>query len=431
MKQLTISPSAEPFSLLCDTIAPDKSISHRCAMFALLSDRPSRIKNFLLGEDTLNSLRITEQLGANIERNGSDVHIVPPDTLSEPDDILDCGNAGTGMRLFCGLLAGVEGSFVLTGDKYLRSRPMHRVVKPLREIGAQIEGREDGNLAPLSIKGAALKPFHYQSPVDSAQVKSALILAALRAKSPSYYRESSLSRDHTERILRGMGAKIVSDADGWIKISPSQKPLKPLNITVPADPSSGFFFAVAAAITPGAKVTLTNISLNPTRIEAYKALQRMGADITFDLKEDIYEPIGDITVCYQGRLASINIGDNIPWLIDELPALAIAMATAEGTSSVRNAKELRVKESDRITATLAGLKHAGIESKEREDGYDIVGGTLQHATVDSYGDHRIAMCFAIAGVHCGMTIEDVDCIETSFPNFYTILRKISEVKHGD
>jgi len=431
MKQLTVSPSAEPFSLLCDTIAPDKSISHRCAMFALLSDRPSKIKNFLLGEDTLNSLHITEQLGSNIERNGSNVHIVPPDTLSEPDNILDCGNAGTGMRLFCGLLAGVEGSFVLTGDKYLRSRPMHRVVKPLRKIGAQIEGREDGNLAPLSIKGATLEPFRYQSPVDSAQVKSALILAALRAKSPSYYRESSLSRDHTERMLRGMGAKIVSDADGWIKISPSQKPLNPLNITVPADPSSGFFFAVAAAITPGAKVTLTNISLNPTRIEAYKALQRMGADITFDLKEDIYEPIGDITVCYQGRLASINIGDNIPWLIDELPALAIAMATAEGTSSVHNAKELRVKESDRITATLTGLKHAGIESKEREDGYDIVGGALQHATVDSYGDHRIAMSFAIAGVRCGMTIEDVACIETSFPNFYTILRKISEVKHGD
>ncbi len=431
MKQITVAPALQPFDLQCHTIAADKSISHRCAMFSLLSDRPSSIKNFLQGEDTLNSLHIVEQLGATVSREGADVTIIPPEKLSEPDDVLDCGNAGTGMRLFCGLLSGIEGSFVLTGDKYLRGRPMNRVVKPLRQIGASIDGREQGNLAPLCIRGGNLEAFKYASPIDSAQIKSALILAGLRADNPSYYKETLLSRDHTERMLRGMGVEIETQADGWIKIVPPTQALDPLHITVPSDPSSGFFFAVAAAISPNAKITLNNVSLNPTRIEAYKALERMGADIVYDLKEDIYEPIGDITVTYNGQLKAITIDSHIAWLIDELPALAIAMATAEGTSSVYNAKELRVKESDRISATLDGLHRAGIQTVEREDGYDIIGGRLQKATIDSYGDHRIAMSFAIAGILSGMTVEDVACIETSFPNFYDILREISEVTDGD
>jgi len=431
MKNLTVSPSCDTFSLTCDTIAPDKSISHRCAMFALLSDRPSKIQNFLQGEDTLNSLKIAEQLGATVERDNASVRITPPSSLREPDTVLDCGNAGTGMRLYCGLLAGVTGNFVLTGDKYLRSRPMHRVVKPLREIGAHIDGREEGNLAPLCIRGGGLKAFRYHSPIASAQVKSALLLAALKADTPSQYREDFLTRDHTERMLRGMGVSVTTDEEGWINITPPDTPLKPLHITVPSDPSSGFFFAVAAAITPHAKVLLKNVSLNPTRIEAYRMLEKMGAKIDFSLKEDIYEPIGDITISHQGTLHAVTVEDNIPWLIDELPALAIAMATAEGTSSVHNAKELRVKESDRISAVLAGLKSMDIETQEREDGYDITGGLLRNSTINSHGDHRIAMAFAIAGVHCGMTIEDVACIDTSFPNFYTILREISEVRHGN
>ncbi len=431
MSSLTVSPAPKPFVLQCDTIAADKSISHRCAMFALLSDQPSEIKNFLQGEDTLNSLNIVAQLGATVQRKGADITIVPPETLGEPNDVLDCGNAGTGMRLFCGLLSGIEGSFVLTGDKYLRGRPMSRVVSPLREIGAKIDGRAEGNLAPLHIRGGGLKAFRYASPIDSAQIKSALILAALKADKPSYYKESLLSRDHTERMLRGMGVDIQTEEDGWIKITPSSAPLKPLSITVPADPSSGFFFAVAAAITPGAQVTISNVSLNPTRIEAYKALERMGADITYMLSEDKYEPIGSISVRHNGQLKAVTIDSRIAWLIDELPALAIAMATAEGTSSVFNAKELRVKESDRISATLEGLNRAGIETIEREDGYDVIGGNLKEATINSHGDHRIAMSFAIAGVLCGMTIEDTTCIETSFPNFSDILQKISEVTDGN
>ena len=431
MSSLTVSPAPKPFVLQCDTIAADKSISHRCAMFALLSDQPSEIKNFLQGEDTLNSLNIVAQLGATIQREGANVTIVPPETLGEPNDVLDCGNAGTGMRLFCGLLSGIEGSFVLTGDKYLRGRPMSRVVSPLREIGAKIDGRAEGNLAPLHIRGGGLKAFRYASPIDSAQIKSALILAALKADKPSYYKESLLSRDHTERMLRGMGVDIQTEEDGWIKITPSSAPLKPLSITVPADPSSGFFFAVAAAITPGAQVTISNVSLNPTRIEAYKVLERMGADITYTLLEDKYEPIGTITVRYHGQLNAVTVDAHIAWLIDELPALAIAMATARGTSSVFNARELRVKESDRISATLEGLDRTGIKTKEREDGYDIVGGSLKKATINSHGDHRIAMSFAVAGILCGITIEDAACIETSFPNFSDILRKISEVTDGN
>ncbi len=431
MKQVTVSPALAPFDLQCDSIAADKSISHRCAMFSLLSNQPSKINNFLQGEDTLNSLQIVEQLGATVIREGSDVTITPPVELSEPHDVLDCGNAGTGMRLFCGLLAGIDGNFVLSGDKYLRNRPMSRVVKPLRHIGAKIDGRENGNLAPLCIRGGQLEAFRYESPIDSAQVKSALILAGLRADSPSYYKESLLSRDHTERMLRGMGVEIETQKDGWIRIVPPTQPLRPLHITVPSDPSSGFFFAIAAAITPDAKVTLSNVSFNPTRIGAYKALERMGAAIEYALTEDLYEPIGDITIRYNGQLKATTIDSHIAWLIDELPALAIAMATAEGTSTVRNAKELRVKESDRISATLEGLSRAGIQTIEREDGYDIIGGTLNEATVNSYGDHRIAMSFAIAGICCGMTIEDVECIETSFPNFYDILKEISEIHNGN
>jgi len=323
MKSVNIEKCSKAFDLECSDIAADKSISHRCAIFSLLSDKPSFIKNFLLGEDTLASLAIAKQLGAEVVRDSSYVSITPPSKLTEPDDILDCGNAGTGMRLYAGFLSGIEGSFILTGDKYLRSRPMNRVTVPLRDIGAKIDGRENGNLAPLSIRGGALKSFRYNSPIDSAQVKSALILAALQADKNSFYKEELLSRDHTERMLRGMGANVTLNKDGWIEIEPLSKPLEPLNITVPADPSSAFFFAVAAAITPHAKVVIKNVTLNPTRIEAYKILLNMGADLSFIETENIYEPIGDIEVAYNGKLQAVTVEENIAWLIDELPALSI------------------------------------------------------------------------------------------------------------
>ena len=427
MKKVTVDSLKGSFELECDTIAPDKSISHRCVMFSLLSDKPSNIKNFLLGEDTLNSLNIAKQLGATVVQDGSDLMIVPPIEMNEPEDILDCGNAGTGMRLYCGLLSGIEGLFVLTGDRYLRSRPMRRIVEPLRSIGAKLDGRSDGNLAPLVVRGGKLKSFRYHSAIDSAQVKSALILAALSADGACYYKEDLLSRDHTERMLVGMGADIQTQEDGYIRVMPLKQPLTPLDISVPADPSSGFFFAVAAAIIPNAQVIIKNVTLNPTRIEAYRILEKMGVKIEYILHENRYEPIGDIVVSSTGNLNSVEVSQNIAWLIDELPALAIAMATAKGSSVVRNAKELRAKESDRIVSVLTGLKKCGIECEEFEDGYSITGGKIQKASIDSFGDHRIAMSFAIGGLLGGMEIKDVACVDTSFPNFFEILSQITKI----
>lgn len=421
MNTFNIKRLNKPFNVEIDSIASDKSISHRCAMFSLFSNKTSYIKNYLTAEDTLNTLSIVEQLGAKIKRDGSSVEITPTDTLSEPANVLDCGNSGTAMRLFCGLLASVDGAFTLTGDKYLHARPMKRVADPLRSIGANIDGRENGNKAPLFIRGVKeLKPFTYHSPVDSAQVKSAMILAALRADGISKYKENELTRDHTERMLKGMGATLENDQDGFINIHPLKGHLKPLNITVPTDPSSGFFFAVAAAITPNARVVIKNVTLNPTRVEAYKVLQKMGAEVNFVEKENIYEPIGDIEIKHK-ELNGVEVSDNISWLIDELPALSIAMSVANGKSVVKNAKELRVKESDRIKSVVTNLEKCGVNYTEYEDGYEIIGGEIKAATIDSHGDHRIAMSFAIAGTLCDMQINDTDCIETSFPNFKEIL----------
>lgn len=416
---------ANKFSLKLEKIAPDKSISHRCAMFAMLGSGTSEISNFLRAEDTLNSLEIVKNLGATVEDDGETIKI-SSDGIKEPFEILDCGNSGTGIRLFCGLLSSANGHFVLTGDKYLRKRPMKRVTNPLREIGAVIDGREDSNLAPLSIRGASLKAFNYESKIASAQVKSCMILAALRADGICSYTEPELSRDHTERMLKGMGADIVVNGLKTT-INPMKELLSPLTIRVPADPSSAFFFAVAAAITPDSDIILEGVTLNPTRIEAFKALERMGADITYELTDNKYEPIGDIYVKY-APLHGITVEDNISWLIDELPALSIAFACARGESIVKNAEELRVKESDRISTVVEGLRAADIEVHEYKDGYRVVGGELKSATVDSDGDHRIAMSFIIAGLRCGMTVTDLECINTSFPNFFELLQKITKVE---
>jgi len=428
MSNFTVNRS-DSFDIEIDTIASDKSISHRCAIFSLLSDKPSKITNYLGAEDTLNTLSIVEQLGAEIEKNGNVITITPPKSIKEPASILDCGNSGTAIRLFMGFLATCEGFFVLHGDKYLASRPMKRVADPLRKIGATIDGRVKGNLAPISIRGAKLEGFDYKSPIASAQVKSAMILAALSADSASVYSEPHLSRDHSERMLRGMGAEVIDDG-GEIKIIPNIEPLQPLDITVPSDPSSGFFFAVAAAITPNAKIVLKNVSLNETRVEAYQILKQMGTNVEFIAKENKYEPIGDIIVSY-APLKAVEVSKNIAWLIDELPALSIAFACADGTSVVKNAHELRVKESDRISSVVGNLEKCGIKTTEYEDGYTVIGGALKSSEIDSFGDHRVAMSFAIAGLRCGMKIEDTECIQTSFPNFVELLQKISEVQVGN
>ncbi|MEA1955195.1 MAG: 3-phosphoshikimate 1-carboxyvinyltransferase [Campylobacterota bacterium] len=424
MSQVKVE-SATAFSLNINTIAPDKSISHRSAMFAMLADGESIITNFLRAEDTLNTLEIVKNLGANVEDDGVTIKI-SSSGIKESSEILDCGNSGTGMRLFCGLLSSANGHFILTGDEYLRRRPMKRVTTPLHSIGAKLDGRENGDLAPLSIRGASLKSFDYDSKIASAQVKSCMILAALRADGTCTYTEPELSRDHTERMLKGMGADIKVDGLKTT-IQPMKKLLNPLTIRVPADPSSAFFFAVAAAITPNSSIVLEGVTLNETRIEAFKVLEKMGADMSYETTDSKYEPIGDITVKYS-PLKAVTVEDNISWLIDELPALSIAMACAEGESIVKNAEELRVKESDRISAVVDGLIDCGIEVEEYEDGYKIKGSKLKSAKIDSDGDHRIAMSFIIAGLKCGMEVTDLDCINTSFPNFFELLQKITKVE---
>ncbi|ASM39588.1 3-phosphoshikimate 1-carboxyvinyltransferase [Campylobacter sp. RM12327] len=411
----------EPIKASIDKISSDKSISHRCAIFSLLSDQKSVIKNYLKAGDTLNTLKIIEKLGAIVEYYDDFIVITPPKEIIEPNCVLECGNSGTTMRILMGFLASIDGFFVLSGDKYLNSRPMKRVGAPLSEVGAKIYGRNDGNLAPLCIKGTKLDYFEFNSKIASAQVKTALILAGLNSNGCEIS-EPELSRDHSEKMLISMGADISINSFS-IEVKPLLKPLKPLNINVANDPSSAFYFALIAAIIPNSHIILKNVILNKTRTMAYDVLRQMGVYVKFIKKENSYDDIGDIEIKYS-QLNGISVSQNTSWLIDEAPALAIAFACANGKSTLRNAAELRVKECDRIAVMVDGLKTCGINAKELDDGFEIVGGVPNAAIIEPSGDHRIAMSFAILGLKCGMIVEDSECINTSFPSFSQILRDI-------
>lgn len=418
---MKVEPLNQAFNCEFTHVSSDKSISHRCAIFSLLASDVSEIENYLEAEDTLNSLKIIESLGAKVEKIGSICKITPPKKITSPNKILECGNSGTAMRIFMGLLAASDGFFVLSGDRYLNERPMKRISEPLENIGARIYGRENANKAPLAIIGKKLEYFEFTSYVASAQVKTALILAGLLSNG-GRFSEPELSRDHSENMLKAMGADIARNGLS-LEIKKLEKPLQPLKMIVPNDPSSCFFYAVAAAITKGARVKFKNILLNKTRIEAYKILEKMGAKISYEFTENTYENIGSIAI--EGvELNAIKVSENISWLIDEAPALAIAFACANGVSELRNAKELRVKECDRIKAVVNALKASGIEASELEDGFIIKGGTPRRAVIDSAGDHRIAMSFAILGLKCGMGIEKSEFIATSFPKFSEFMRKL-------
>ncbi len=416
------------FDLTLDHVASDKSISHRFAIFSMLSKNQSKASNYLLAQDTINTLEIIKKLGAKVELKDDFVSIEAPEKILSPNEVLDCGNSGTAMRLMLGFLSSVEGFFVLSGDKYLNNRPMKRVSKPLSDIGAKIYGRDLANLAPLCIEGNKnLKAFSYESKISSAQVKTALILAGLRANSKSFFKEPSLSRNHSENMLLAMDAPISVSSDSLsIEINPLKKPLKALDISIPNDPSSVFYFVLAAIILPNSSICVKNVLLNKTRIEAYKVLERMGANIEYKFYKNDFESVGEIRA-KSSKLKAIELSENISWLIDEAPALAIAFCVADGISVLRNAKELRVKESDRIKAMVENLLKCGIEAKELEDGFEIRGSKPKFASINSYADHRIAMSFAILGLLCGMQIDDSQCINTSFPNFKDILKKIGAV----
>lgn len=404
------------------TASGDKSISHRAVMIGGIAEGRTKVTGFLTAEDTINSARAMISLGAEIEGIGTETLIIKGKGLrglSEPENILDLGNSGTGIRLLMGLLAGQNFFSVLTGDASLRKRPMGRVAEPLRQMGANITGREGGKKAPIAITGSKLKGIDYKSPIASAQIKSSLLLAGLYADGETSVTEPMKSRDHTERMLKFFGAGI-KEKDLTVSIKGGQR-LNAGELNVPADISSAAFFLVAASIVEGSDVIIKDVGINPTRTGIIDVLKSMGADIELFNKRDFgFEPVADIRVRYSALKGTTVSGGLVPRTIDEFPILCIAGALAEGETIIRDAKELRVKESDRISSMAEGLRRMGVEIEEFEDGLRIVGRErLNGARCRSYSDHRIAMAFIIAGLKAdGETVvEDTEWISTSFPDF--------------
>ncbi|WP_115555792.1 MULTISPECIES: 3-phosphoshikimate 1-carboxyvinyltransferase [Xanthomonas] len=403
------------------TIPGDKSVSHRAVMFAALADGISKIDGFLEGEDTRSTAAIFAQLGVRIETPSASqriVHGVGVDGLQPPQGPLDCGNAGTGMRLLAGVLAAQRFDSVLVGDASLSKRPMRRVTGPLAQMGARIETESDGT-PPLRVHGGQpLQGITFASPVASAQVKSAVLLAGLYAAGETSVSEPHPTRDYTERMLSAFGVDIAF-SPGQARLRGGQR-LRATDIAVPADFSSAAFFIVAASIIPGSDVTLRAVGLNPRRTGLLAALRLMGADIVEDNHaEHGGEPVADLRVRY-APLQGAQIPEAlVPDMIDEFPALFVAAAAARGDTVVSGAAELRVKESDRLAAMATGLRALGIVVDETPDGATIQGGTLGSGVIESHGDHRIAMAFAIAGQLSTGTVQvnDVANVATSFPGF--------------
>lgn len=411
------------------TVPGDKSISHRSVIIGAISAGTTSIENFLPGQDCLSTVRCMRQLGIDIEElspSNLSIHGKGIHGLSEADDYLDVGNSGTTIRLLSGLLAGQDFFSVLTGDASIRRRPMARVANSLRIMGANIQGRAEGNLAPLAISGTRLKGIDYHSPIASAQVKSAVLLAGLFAEGETSVSEPSQSRNHTELMLKGFGADIKTEGLRTV-LRPSE--LKARDVFISGDISSAAFFLVAAAIIPESKITVKKVGLNPTRTGIIEVLAKMGAKISLNnIKESSGEKMGDITVEANGLKATV-IGDElIPRLIDEIPVLAVAAAVAEGKTIIKDAAELTVKESNRLQAIATELRRFGADIQETPDGLIINGAKKFTGSVcNSYHDHRIAMACALMGlISSGKTIvHDAECIDISFPGFKELLEKLS------
>jgi len=417
----------KPFQAVIQ-VPGDKSISHRSIMIGAIANGITTVENFLPGEDCLSTVRCMRQLGIEIEELGPGslkIYGRGLRGLQEAGDYLDVGNSGTTIRLLSGLLAGQEFFTVLTGDASIRRRPMARVAMPLREMGAQIWGRGGDRLAPIAIRGNPLHGIHYQSPVASAQVKSAILLAGLYAEGETVVTEPAWSRDHSERMLAGFGANIKVDGL-TTSIKPGELTAQP--IVVPGDISSAAFFLVAAAIIPGSKITVQNMGLNPTRTGILDVLTAMGARVDISNERTISgESLGDVTVQSDGLRAAEISGDLIPRLIDEIPVLAVAAAMAEGQTVIRDAGELKVKESNRLEAVATELRRFGVDIEETEDGLLIQGGhNYQGAVCESYHDHRIAMACTLMGLVAGGTtvVKNPECINISFPGFPALLANL-------
>jgi 3-phosphoshikimate 1-carboxyvinyltransferase len=404
-----------------------KGISHRALLFAAIAGGESRIGGLADGDDVHRTRLALEQLGVTIRGATVDEVVVlgdGVDALTEPAVVLDCANSGTSMRMLAGLLAGRPFHAVLTGDASLRARPMARVVEPLRRMGATIDGRDGGRLAPLSIHGGSLHGITAELAVPSGQVKTALVLAGLQAAGTTEIVEPAPSRDHTERMLTALGAPLEWVDDRTVRVSRGR--VAPFELEVPGDPSSAAFFVVAATITPGSELMIEDVSLNPGRVGFLDVLREMGADITVVARgERLGEPVGDLTV----RAAPLRgaVVECTEAIIDEIPALVMAGAFAEGTTEVRGAAELRVKESDRIATLEQELAQLGVAVEARPDGLTVHGGAPHAATLKSHGDHRIAMAAAVAAnaIAGESTVRGFGATASSFPGFAEQLASVT------
>lgn len=403
------------------TIPGDKSISHRAIMFGSLAKGTTKITNFLLGEDCLSTIACFRKLGVQIDVSEDEVVVYGKgiEELKEPHAVLDVGNSGTTARLMMGILSGLPFHSVIIGDESIGKRPMKRVTKPLKMMGTSIDGREDATYTPISIRGGSLNSISYASPVSSAQVKSSILLAGLFAKGTTTVTEPEKSRDHTERMLKAFGCELEVDGTS-VSINGNQE-LTATDVIVPGDISSAAFFLVAGSIVPNSEILLKNVGVNPTRTGILTVLERMGANITLEDEKVVNgEPIANIRVKSSNLKSTVIGGAEIPTCIDELPILALAAALADGQTIIKDAEELRVKETDRIQTVVTELTNLGVSIEATKDGMIIQGNSsLIGANVNSHGDHRMGMMLSIAALLAkGDTIiENTECIAVSFPNF--------------
>ena len=414
------------------TMPGDKSMSHRAAMFAAIAEGTTKIGNFAASADCASTLGCLSTLGIGVEREGSNVTVkgAGKNGFTKPKSDLDCGNSGTTMRLMAGILSGQRFESVLTGDESLQKRPMKRVIDPLTQMGASIAS--ENGCAPLRIKGSGLAGLEYRLPVASAQIKSCVLLAGLFADGETTVIEPTPTRDHTERMLRWFGCELIEEtADSGKRITISgDHVLKANDFVVPGDVSSSAFFLVAAACLPGSSLVLENVGLNPSRIAVIDALKRFGANIDIQNERIVYnEPVGDIAVSgliAQSGESHVLKGEIIANLIDEIPILAVFGTQLDGGLEIRDARELRVKESDRITSVVTNLRAMGAEVSEFEDGLKVERSNLTAAAIDSFGDHRIAMAFAVAGLLATGETEIIgaDCAAVSYPSFFEDLASV-------
>ncbi|ANB60842.1 3-phosphoshikimate 1-carboxyvinyltransferase [Anoxybacteroides amylolyticum] len=408
----------------------DKSISHRAVMLGAIAEGTTTIANFLPGEDCLSTIDCFRKMGVAITQNGTDVVVEGKgiDGLQEPNDILNVGNSGTTTRLLLGILAACPFHACLIGDASIAKRPMARVTKPLTMMGAHIDGREGGNYTPLAIRGGNLRPIQYESPVASAQVKSAILLAGLFTEGTTTVKEPSKSRDHTERMVRLFGGEVV--VDGLTVSISGKQTLKAADVYVPGDISSAAFFLVAGAIVPNSEIVLKNVGLNPTRTGIIDVLEQMGAELSIEnVRNEETEPIGDLTIRTSNLKATEIGGALIPRLIDEIPIIALLATQADGTTVIKDAAELKVKETNRIDTVVTELKKFGADIEATDDGMIIRGKTpltADNLAVDSHGDHRIGMMLAIAAcvTNGSMSLQGAEAIAVSYPTFFNHLQAL-------